>query len=54
MDEVPADICMLLGADVDGKLCLETVQPTEEGGLVGSGGMKVRLLNNYLSNVKCG
>ena len=49
--EVPADIaCSLIGADVV-NYAWKLSQPTEEGVLVGSGGMKTRLLKT--SNVKC-
>lgn len=48
MKQLPADINMLLGADTVDELH-ELSQPTEEGVLVGSGGMKARLLNVQMS-----
>ena len=46
--QLPADINMFLGADTVDELH-ELSQPTEEGVLVGSGGMKARLLNVQMS-----
>ena len=44
LDDVPADICMFLGADVV-NYAWKLYNQLKEGVLVGSGGMKVGSLN---------